>query len=123
MSELTNDKVTDLTYLKEISMGDQGMIVEMIEVFLEEYDEALGEMNRLHDGEKWEELRAKAHKFKPNLAYMGIDSGMEKIQELEEHAKNNNPEMAIDSKLTALQTICSQASDELRSELKKMNAL
>jgi len=123
MSELTDKKVIDLTYLKEISMGDQEMIIEMIEVFLEEYDDALNEMNRLHNGEKWEELRAKAHKFKPNLAYMGIDLGMEKIQELEEHAKNNNPDLAINSKLSSLQTICTQASDELRQELKKMNAL
>lgn len=122
MSGLTNEKVIDLTYLKEISMDDEGMIVEMIEVFLEQYREALEEMNRLHDGENWAELRARAHKFKPNLAYMGIDSGMEKIQELEDHAGNNNPQFAIQAKLSSLQSICEQASEELKQELEKLNA-
>lgn len=123
MNELTNDRVIDLTYLKEISMGDQGMIVEMIQVFLEEYPDALDEMHQLHNGESWEKLRARAHKFKPNLAYMGIDTGMEEIQELEDHAKNNNPDLAIQSKLTSLKSICEQASKELRQELQKMDAL
>jgi HPt (histidine-containing phosphotransfer) domain-containing protein len=95
----------------------------MIQVFLEEYSDALDEMHELHNGESWEKLRARAHKFKPNLAYMGIDVGMERIQELEEHAKNNNPEFAIQSKLSSLQSICEKASKELRQELQDMNAL
>jgi HPt (histidine-containing phosphotransfer) domain-containing protein len=123
MDELADDRVIDLTYLKEISMGDKDMIVEMINVFLEEYDDALDDMDQLHDRENWEKLRARAHKFKPNLAYMGISVGTKRIEELEQHAKKNNAELAIESKLTALKSICDRASQELRQELQNMNAL
>lgn len=116
---MTNKKVTDLSYLRDISTGDEQMVSEMIEVFLEGYRDALSEMRELNESQDWEELRAKAHKFKPNLAYMGIASGTEKILELEEHAKNNNPDLKINTKLTELSDICEQASEELREELKK----
>lgn len=119
---MTNEKVTDLTYLKDISMGDENMVMEMIEVFLEGYDEALTEMHQLYDGESWEALRARAHKFKPNLAYMGIEMGMEKIQQLEDDAKNENPDDAIQNRISNLRSICEQASQELQQELQKMNA-
>lgn len=97
------------------------MVIEMIEVFLDGYGEALQEMRELNNKENWEELRARAHKFKPNLAYMGISQGTEKIQELEKHAKNNNANLEIGSTLSELDNICEKASEELRQELKNMN--
>lgn len=116
---MTDKKVTDLSYLRDISTGDDQMVMEMVEVFLEGYREALSEMRELNENENWEALRARAHKFKPNLAYMGISDGTEMIRELEEHAKNNNANLEIASKLTELNAICEQASEELRRELNK----
>lgn len=118
---MIDKKVTDLTYLKGISLEDDNMVIEMIEVFLGEYRDALSEMHGLHERGEWGELRASAHKFKPNLAYMGIALGMETIEEVEEHAKNNNAGLKIDSKLNKLQNICEQASKELRQEIENMN--
>ncbi|MGK7391136.1 MAG: Hpt domain-containing protein [Candidatus Cyclobacteriaceae bacterium M2_1C_046] len=118
---MTNKKVTDLNYLRDISTGDDQMVIEMIEVFLESYREALSEMRELNDSESLEELRARAHKFKPNLAYMGISKGTEKIQKLEEQAKNNTSTPEIRSTLTELDNICEEASVELKQELNNLN--
>ena len=118
---MTDNKITDLDYLRDISTGDDQMVIEMIEVFLEGYSEALSEMHELNENENWEELRARAHKFKPNLAYMGISKGTEKILELEEQAKNNDPSINISTTLTELSSICEEASNELQLELQKLN--
>lgn len=118
---MTDNKVTDLDYLRDISTGDDQMIIEMIEVFLEGYREALSEMRELNENENWEELRARAHKFKPNLAYMGISKGTEKILKLEEQAKNNDSSIDISSTLTDLSNICEEASNELQGELQRLN--
>lgn len=118
---MTDKKVTDLNYLRDISTGDDQMIIEMIEVFLEGYREALSEMRELNENENWEELRARAHKFKPNLAYMGISKGTEQILKLEEQAKNNDPNINIGTTLTELSNICEEASSELQLELQKLN--
>lgn len=118
---MTNNKVTDLNYLRDISTGDNQMVIEMVEVFLESYEEALSEMQELNDKQNLEELRARAHKFKPNLAYMGISKGTEKIQKLEEQAKNNTSGTEINSTLTDLNHICEEASVELRQELENIN--
>ena len=118
---MTNKKVTDLDYLRDISTGDDQMVIEMIEVFLEGYREALNDMRELNEEENWEELRARAHKFKPNLAYMGISKGTEKILKLEELAKSNDSSPDIDSTIADLSSICEEASNELHQELQKMN--
>ena len=97
------------------------MVIEMIEVFLEGYREALTDMRELNEEENWEELRARAHKFKPNLAYMGISKGTEKILKLEEQAKNGDPAMDIRATLSDLTAICEEASGELQQELQKLN--
>lgn len=118
---MNDEKVIDLSYLRDISMGDNEMIMEMIDVFLEGYDDAISEMRAHYVNEQWDELRAKAHKFKPNLAYMGIARGTEKIEELEMQAKEHNSAQSIDSELNELESICEQASSELRQELNDMN--
>lgn len=118
---MTNNKITDLDYLRDISTGDNQMVIEMIEVFLEGYKEALSDMHELNREENWEELRARAHKFKPNLAYMGISKGTEKILKLEEQAKNNEPSVDIGSTISELSSICEKASGELQQELKNLN--
>lgn len=118
---MTNNKVTDLNYLRDISTGDDQMVIEMVEVFLNSYKEALSEMQELNDNQDLEELRARAHKFKPNLAYMGIAKGTEKIQELEEQAKNKISGPEINNTLTELNNICEDASVELKQELDNLN--
>ncbi|NGP75483.1 Hpt domain-containing protein [Balneolaceae bacterium YR4-1] len=118
---MTNNKITDLDYLRDISTGDNQMVIEMIEVFLEGYREALSDMRELNQEGNWEELRARAHKFKPNLAYMGISKGTEKILQLEEQAKNNEPPVDIGSTISELSSICEEASGELQQELKNLN--
>lgn len=118
---MSENKVIDLTYLRDISMQDEEMVMEMIKVFLDGYEEALSEMRDLFESKDWVQLRARAHKFKPNLSYMGITSGIAVIEELENQAKNNNVDLNIDPALTKLKHTCDQASKELRNELEKMN--
>ncbi len=115
---MTNKKYIDLSYLEDVSMGDKSMIEEMIEMFLDLVPQSLSELRSLYEDEQWLELKAEAHKLKPNFAYMGIESGKELLQQIEHHADKEEDLESIREKLDELEKIYEQAAGELNSELK-----
>lgn len=114
-----DQNLVNLAYLEDISKGDDALIIEMIEMYLDIVPESLSNMKNLYEQEDWEKLRAQAHKLKPNMAYMGIESGRELLQEIERHAENGEAS-EIAQKLERLNQICEKASGRLRDILRDM---
>ncbi|MDX1587186.1 MAG: Hpt domain-containing protein [Balneolaceae bacterium] len=116
---MTDQQLVNLAYLEEISGGDEELIIEMIEMFLDIVPDTLSNMENLHEQKEWEDLRAQAHKLKPNMAYMGIDTGRELLQEIEKHAENGDSS-EIDNKLERLNSISETAIARLREILEDL---
>lgn len=109
--------VTDMAYLKDISDGNVEFMDEMVNLFI---DQSGGHIESLQDGitnQDYKTIAAAAHKMKPVLGYVGISPDNSKIREIEAAAKQENNMEEIQRMLNDLQTIVTQANEELKTFL------
>lgn len=77
----------DLAYLESMSMGNNELIIEMIQIFIDQLPEFTeGMAAHLKDGD-YIALGALAHKAKSSVAVMGMDSLASDLKTLELNAK------------------------------------
>lgn len=119
---MSNQEVTDLSYLREMAMGDDEIVIETTEVFLEDTPNALDNLQEHFANQEWDKLKKQAHKIKPNTQYMGMDRARELILEIEEQAKTENISEDLGSKIKEFNSICRQALDELSAKLDKIKS-
>ena len=109
--------MTDLSYLEEMGMGDNALIIEMVELFLENTPETLRRIKKHRDEENWTQLAAEAHKLKPNLSYMGLEGAKQTVIEIEKMAKSQSDLDAVEAKIDEVEIICKKAYTELQDRL------
>lgn len=119
---MDNNQITDLSYLREIATGDEDMMIEIIETFLEDAPRTLEKIKTHFANKEWKELHKQAHKLKPNLQYMGMAQARQLVLDIEEQAKTENIEDDLGEKIKKFDDICSQAIDELSSKVKQLKA-
>lgn len=117
---MSDQAVTDLSYLQEMAMGDEEIVIETTEVFLENTPEALEEIKNLYTQEKWDELAKLVHKIKPNFSYMGMNRARELLLDIEEQAKSSNISDELPNQITEFSEICNRAFDELSTEIEQL---
>lgn len=118
-SNCVNKLNTDLSYLKELSEGNNEFVVEMIDGFLEQTPEMLIRMSKYLNEKKWPQLSGVAHKLKPGIDFMGIHSLKDAVNTVEKYAGEQiNIELLPDIVTTIVQ-VCSVAMTELNDEIKK----
>lgn len=76
----------DLSYLHQVSNGDQNFVREMTRTFLESTPKALDDIKLQINQRNWSQLAKVAHKMKPSITLLGIHSLKEKIIQLEQEA-------------------------------------
>lgn len=82
-------KITDLSYLKEMSGNDNSIIGEMIDIFLEQIPEFEGEISSSFETQNWQELGAIAHKAKSSVRTMGMENSGDCLEQIEQFSKGN----------------------------------
>lgn len=117
---MSSQKITDLTYLESISMDDEGLVAEMINLFLENSPLMLKNLNAFYEEGDFKKLSAEAHKYKPTLSYMGMENAKEILVEIEESAKSKTNTDQILEKIRFLEEQCNQAKFELTEALKQI---
>jgi HPt (histidine-containing phosphotransfer) domain-containing protein len=65
--------VTDLTYLNNMSGGAPEIIKEMIEIFIEQANEYIIDMQKLLEEKEYSQLGKLAHKAKSSISIMGMN--------------------------------------------------
>ena len=78
----------DLTYLKEVSKGNDAFMLDMIDIFLHETPETLSILEDSINTANWEMVGFYAHKLKATYAYMGMLELKEELIKIEKSAKN-----------------------------------
>jgi PAS domain S-box-containing protein len=107
------ETITDLTYLRKMSNNDESFVQEMISSFIDKTPEIITQINTAYKDDDLKEVGAMAHKLKPNLAFMGMESLKELIQELETNAKNGKNTKAIPDMIKELTSTVDEAIKEL----------
>lgn len=117
-----NQSVTDLSYLREVVMGDEEIVIETIQIFLENTPNVLKNMKEHFANQEWDKLYRQAHQIKPNLEYMGLKQAREIILEIEEQAKSGKPSDNLEDKIKEFDSICLQALDELSAKIEELKS-
>lgn len=87
MSNPDQNSLIDLTYLQNMSDGDEGFIKTMIETFLTTVPDIISNIEQYHKAKEWKALAQEIHKLKPTLKYLGVHSLNEIMPETEANCK------------------------------------
>lgn len=80
----------DADYLSEFYEDDLDRAAIMFQIFLDHIHKEVNQVKALHEQSEWSELSALAHRIKPNFAMVGLTNFTEILQEIEQHAKNQD---------------------------------
>lgn len=103
----------DLSYLKTISDGSEEFISEIINTFIEKTPELLHEMMEAGANKNWEKVGALAHKLKPNLTLLGINTIKPIALSIEQDGKASVNTNTLEDRINELNRVCSTAIDQL----------
>ncbi len=111
----------NLTYLKSIADGNDGFIIEMIEMFLNKTPEALEKMEACFREKNWEELRQIAHRIKPSFGYVGLATTQQMLAEIEKLSEDPSGDPSrVGTLMGEVQQISRSAFSQLEQELGSM---
>ncbi len=122
---MAKQNITDLSYLHEISMGDDELVAEMIALFLENVPRSIKRLKTLVQQEEWDEVASITHRLKPNLAYVGLDSAKAIIEHIEKRARVGNNAIGKNNmsvEILRLEQLCRQSYKELNEALKELGS-
>jgi len=114
----SNERLTDLTYLKEASSENYNFIKEMIGIFLNQTPEYLDSLKENSENQKWDEFKKVLHKLKPTITMMGMKKGDLLVKEMESLIKSQSMD-EVPPLFAELENMCRQAFVELQEELGK----
>ena len=118
ISKDDNDgKLTNLSYLKSISNEDSSFISEMISTFLEATPSSLVSMSKAMKENDLSKVGQLAHKIKPSLTFMGIDSLKDVVLDIETKGKAGTDEDLLGSLVPEFISSVNSAMKELKSKL------
>ena len=108
----------DLSYLTDVASGSTEFMIDMIDIFLEQTPDYIIQLGLAIKDKNWPLVANVAHKIKPTLAFMGVISARDDMEEIEENARSLKNLEEIAPKFESLKAICGFLFTQLE-ELKK----
>lgn len=109
------EKLTNLEYLEQMADGDNEFIESMISYFITNAPVSIEDMKTNMNQGNWEMLRHVAHKYKPQLNFMGIQSILEDVETIEQNANKVKDTDKIPALLQKVERVTFQAIEELKN--------
>jgi HPt (histidine-containing phosphotransfer) domain-containing protein len=114
------EKVSNLTYLTQLSKGNTEFVQEMLAIFLEENPIEIKSFEDAIKEKDFEQIQAIAHHMKSTTPFVGIDTHIrEELIETEKLAKLKTDIDTISIHFTKIKRICLKALEELNSGITK----
>ncbi|KXK47803.1 MAG: multi-sensor hybrid histidine kinase [Bacteroidetes bacterium OLB10] len=114
-SSQSNNKITNLQYLNDLSNGKPEFVRQMVDLFILEAPEEIAKLEQAINQMQYEDIYSIAHKFKSTAYFVGIDSAKSDLITIERCAsEKSNPEL-IRSCFIKVKDVCNRAVDELKS--------
>jgi CheY-like chemotaxis protein len=114
VSKKSDENLTDLTYLRKMSNNDESFVQEMVTSFIEKTPEIITQIGQATKDKDWSQVGSLAHKLKPNLAFMGVDTLKKLVEKIEHDGKNN-------SKVDDLPELVDQLSTSVNSAIAELD--
>lgn len=117
---MDNNEVTDLSYLRELAMGDEEIVIETMETFIDNVPVTIANIKEAYSNNDWQELYKQAHKIKPSLKYMGMEKASDLIIDIEQQAKQENISDHLEEQVSTFVVLCEQALTELSDKVEAL---
>ena len=115
-SDQRSKVVVDLSYLKDISDNDEEFIKDMILSFMENNPLMIKQIKNAAKDKNWEEVGNIAHRIKPSIVFMGMNSIKDVVETIESSGLKGKNTDQIPGLIAQLEATCSQAYEELKHE-------
>jgi PAS domain S-box-containing protein len=115
-----SESLIDLEYLEQLSEGDNDFTISMLTYFIDNTPGVIDEMKQYYKEKDFKALRNVAHKFKPQLTFMGIKSIFQDVENMEQYANTGTNIDAIPELIQRTEEVCMKALVEIKAELDKM---
>lgn len=110
-------KYVDLTYLYKRTKTNTGLMMEMIELYLEQTPSLINTIKQSSLEKDWNSLYAAIHKVIPSFSIMGINREYEEIaKKIQEYAGTKQHLDEIDGLIIKNENVCLAACRELKKE-------
>jgi len=77
----------DLSYLRGVASGSTEFMIDIIELFLSQIPDYFEQLDQFIKDKNWADAAEMAHKIKPSLTFMGVQSAMDKMAKIEMNAR------------------------------------
>lgn len=111
----------DLSYLENITGGDNEVMVEMIDLMLTETPKHIEKIKLAHKEEDWKQLGAESHKLKPMFLYVGLTALNEIAQDLEKYGKESTKLDSIPHLIDEMEKGYLEVIDQLKSKKEELS--
>lgn len=113
-TQSTQNPLTNLDYLKQLSKGDKGFVKEMLNIFLEENPHETDALKNSIENGTFPQIYAAAHKLKSSTPFVGIfDHIKPNVLRIEELARQNEGREEMTEHCMIIDKICREAREEI----------
>ena len=114
-SESTSSKVTNLTYLKELSKGNTTFVSEMLEIFCAENPLELQSLEKAVEDSDYDQIQSVSHHMRSTMPFVGLDIHIGKeLAEIEQLSKTSSGIQTIRFDFVKIKSVCHKALEELK---------
>jgi len=110
----------DLSYLENMSGGDNTMIVEMIELFLQETPQHLNNLKEADQNALWNKVASEAHKIKPIMLYVGLSDLNLVCKKIEDNAKGDQDSELSKELIKQLESGYNDVAGDLETKIEEL---
>ena len=115
-----NTKVVDMTYLREMTEGDNDLLKEMFDIFFVQVEEFKEEMNKYFSEKNYDDLAKVAHKAKSSIAIMGMSELADDLKKFELMLKKSEEIDQYPKYISKFENQCQLAVEELKELYKEL---
>lgn len=111
---------TNLQYLRTITENNKEIIREMIEMFVLQVPDFVGNLNRYYENKQFSALAKEAHKAKSSLQIMGMTDLEAEMKRFQMKAIEGSDTESYLGHIHSFEHQCKMAIEELKEELKSL---
>ena len=111
---------TNLDYLRSITGGDRDSIREIIELFIEQVPEFIGNLKKHLSEKNYADLGKEAHKAKSSVMILGMEDLGHDLKSLQLKTINGTREETYAQHVSRFEDQCMKAVEELQKELLRL---
>jgi len=116
-NQLPEGELYDLSMIREISQGNNDFVKKMMSLFIDTLPPAINELKQHLAESNWASLGGVAHKIKPSIDTMGIDSLKEDIRSVERFGKESIHLDELPGLISRIEFIIEAVITKLKTEL------